>query len=74
MFLPFDQAMTRARTCRSPRRNPPSNGEDEPAKGLPGAPTKDSNTLTPSPLVSRAQTAVLALALPLVPSSTKELC
>ena len=66
--------MAGARARRSPRRNPPPGGEDEPAGGPPRAPTKDSNTPTPFPLVSRAQTPALALAPPPVPSSTEELC
>ena len=44
--------MAGAHTRCSPRRNPPPGGEDEPAEGLPGAPTKDSNTPTLFPPVS----------------------
>ena len=62
--------MAGARTCRSPRRNPLPGGEDEPAGGPPGAPTKGNNTPIPSPPVSRAQTP----AQPPVLSSTKKLC
>ena len=51
-------------------RNLSPGGKDERVKGLPGAPTKGSNTLTPFPPVSQAQT----LTPPLVLSSTKELC
>ena len=54
--------MAGARTRRSPRRNAPPEGEDKPTKGPPGAPTKDSNTPTPSPTVSRAQTPAIASA------------
>ena len=42
-------------TCCSPRHNLPQSNEDKLARGLPGAPTKGSNTPTPSPPVSRAQ-------------------
>ena len=66
--------MARARTCRSFHCNPPPGGKDEPARGPPGAPTKDSNTPTPSPLVSQAQTPTLTLAPSPVLSFTKELC
>ena len=41
-------------SCRSPRRNPPPDGEDE--GGPPGAPTEGSHTPTHSPAVSRAPT------------------
>ena len=54
--------MAGPRTRRSPRRNPPPGGEDELAGGPPGAPTKGSNTPTPSPPVSRAQTPASAQA------------
>ena len=46
--------MAKAHTRRSSYRNSPSGGEDEPTKGPPGAPTKDSNTPTLSPPVSWA--------------------
>ena len=59
-FSPFDQAMVKGCTCRSPRRNPSQGGEDEPAEGPPEAPTKDSNTPTLSPAVSRTPTPVPA--------------
>ena len=62
--------MAGARTCRSHRCKPPPGGKDEPAGGLPGTPTKGSNTSTLFPPVSWAQTP----AQPLVPSSTKEMC
>ena len=62
--------MAGARARRSPRRNPPPGGEDEPAGGPPGAPTEGSNTPTPSPPASRSQTP----APPPVPSSNEELC
>ena len=65
--------MAGARNCHSFCRNPPPGGEDEPAGGSPGSPTKDSNTPTPSPPVSWAQTPVLTPAPPPVPSFTKEL-
>ena len=52
--------MAGPRSRRSPRRNPPPGGEDELAGGPPGAPTKGSNTPTPSPPVSRAQTSTNA--------------
>ena len=65
----FNQAMTGPRTRRSPRHNPPPGGEDELAGGLPGAPTKGSNTSTPSPPVSRAQTPADAPAPTPAPSS-----
>ena len=40
--------MARARTRRSPRRNPPPlGGKDKHTGSLPGAPTKGSNTPTP---------------------------
>ena len=48
--------MAGLRTRRSPRRNPPQGGEDELVGGPPEAPTKGSNTPTPSPPTSRAQT------------------
>ena len=48
--------MAGPRSRRSPRRNPPPGGEDELAGGLPGAPTKGSNTPTPYPPVFWAQT------------------
>ena len=47
--------MTGPRTRHSPRRNLPLDGEDELAGNPPGAPTKNSNTPTPFPPVSRAQ-------------------
>ena len=60
--------MAGPRTRRSPRCNPPPpGGEDKPVGGLPGAPTEDSNTPTPSPLVSRAQTSANAPAPTLAP-------
>ena len=62
--------MARARTRRSPRRNSPPEGKDEPAGNPSEASTKGNNTSTPFPPVSRAQTP----AQPLVPSSTEELC
>ena len=61
-------------TCRSPCHNLPPGGEDELVKGLPRAPTKDSNTFTPSLAVSLAQTSALASTLALAPSSTQEQC
>ena len=48
--------MAGPRTCRSFRRNPPPGGEDKLAGGLPGAPTKGSNTSTLSPPISWVQT------------------
>ena len=48
--------MTGPRTRCSPRRNSPTGGKDELVGGPPGAPTKDSNTPTPFPTISRAQT------------------
>ena len=68
--------MAGARTCRSPYRNPPSDGKDELARGPLGAPNKDSNTFTPFPLVSRAQTPAPVPVLPsaLVSSFIKKLC
>ena len=66
--------MAGARTCYSSCHNPPLNGKDELVGGPPGAPTKDSNTPTPFPLVSWAQTPALTPAPPQVLSSTKELC
>ena len=47
--------MASPRTCRNLCHNSPPGGEDELAGDLPGAPTKGSNTLTPSPPASRAQ-------------------
>ena len=55
-FSPLDQAIAGPRTRHSPCRNPSSGGEDELARGLPEALTKSSNTPTPSPHISRAQT------------------
>ena len=55
-FSPLNQAMAGPRIRRNPRRNPPPGGEDEFAGGPSGAPTKGSNTHTPSPPVSWAQT------------------
>ena len=60
--------MAGPRTRRSPRRNPPPGGEDELARGLPGAYTEGSNTPTPSPPVSRAPTPASAQA-PAPPSN-----
>ena len=48
--------MAGPRTCQSPRNNPPLTGEDELARDAPGAPTKGSNTLIPSPAISSTQT------------------
>ena len=48
--------MAEPRTRRSSHRNPPLGGEDELARGPPGAPTEDSNTPTHFPAVSRAPT------------------
>ena len=45
--------MARLLACRSPCRNPPLTGEDEPADP---APTEDSDTYIPALTVSRAQT------------------
>ena len=45
--------MARPPACRSPRRNPPPTGKDEPAGP---APTEGSDTYTPAPAVSRAPT------------------
>ena len=61
--------MAGACTCRSPHCNPPLEDEDEPAGGLPRAPTKGSNTPTSFLPIFRAQTP----AQPPVPSSTEEL-
>ena len=72
--LTFDQAMAGTRSRHSLCYNPSPGGEDEPARGLPGAPTKDNNIFTPSPPVSRAQTPALTLAPPPVPSSTEKRC
>ena len=66
--------MTGARTYRSLRHNPPLGGEDELIRGSSGAPTKDSNTLTPFPLVFWAQSPALTPAPPLILSFTEELC
>ena len=60
--------MAGTRTRRSPCRNPPSGGEDELAGGSLKAPTKGSNTPTPSPPASRAQTPAFAQA-PAPPSN-----
>ena len=54
--------MAGSRICRSPRRNSPSGGKDEFARGLLRVPNKGSNTPIPSPPVSRAQTPADALA------------
>ena len=54
--------MAGPRTRCSLRRNLPPGGENELAGGLPGAPTKGSNTPTPSPPASRAQTPASAQA------------
>ena len=67
MFLPFNQAIAGPRTYRSLCRNPPPGGEDELIGGPPGAPTKGSNTPTPFPPISRAQTLASAQA-PALPS------
>ena len=48
--------MAGSHTRRSPRCNSLPSGEDELAEGAPGAPTEGSNTLTPFPPVSPAQT------------------
>ena len=48
--------MAGPRIRRSLWRNPPPGGEDELVRSPPGAPTKGSNTPTPSPPVSWAQT------------------
>ena len=61
--------MAGPRTRRSPCRNPPSGGEDELAGGPPGALTEGSNTPTPFPPVSRAQTPADALTPTPAPSS-----
>ena len=53
--------MAGPRTCRSSRRNLLPGGEDKLWRGPSGAPTKDNNTPTPSPAVSRAQTSALTL-------------
>ena len=66
--------MAKARIHRSLRRNSPPDNEDEPARGPPGAPTKDSNTPTFFPPVSWAQTLALTPAPPQVPSFTEKLC
>ena len=60
--------MAGPRSRRSPRRNPPPGGEDELTGGPPGAPTEGSNTPTPSPPASRAQTPASAQA-PAPPSN-----
>ena len=73
-FLSFDQTMAGARTCCSPCRNPLPGSKDEPARGLPGVFTKDSNTSTPFLPVSQAQTPAQTPATPPIPSSTEELC
>ena len=56
--------MARPPARRSPRRNPPPTGEDEPAGP---APTEGSDTYTPAPAVSRAPTPAPAPASPLAP-------
>ena len=48
--------MTGPRTCRSPHRNLPPGGKNKLAGGPPEAPTKGSNTPTPSLPISQAQT------------------
>ena len=53
--------MAGPRSRRSPCRNPPPGGEDELARGPPGALTKGSNTPTLFLPVSRAQTLADAL-------------
>ena len=60
--------MAGPRTRHSPRRNPFPGSEDELAGGPPGALTKGSNTPTPSPPASRAQTPASAQA-PALPSN-----
>ena len=62
--------MAGARICRNHRHNLPLGGEDELTGGPLEAPTKGSNTPSPSPPVFWAQTP----APPPVPTSTKELC
>ena len=47
------------RSCYSPCRNPPPDGEDELARSLPGAPTEGSHTPTHSPAVSWTPTPAL---------------
>ena len=54
--------MAGPRTHRSLCRNPPPDGKNELVRGLPGAPTKGSNTSTPSQPISRAQTSASAQA------------
>ena len=63
--------MAGPRICRSPCRNAPQGGKDEPAEGPPRAPTKSSNTSTPFPAVFRTSTPIPAPAP--TPSSTNEL-
>ena len=63
--------MAGPRTRRSPRRNPPPGGEDELVGGPPGAPIEGSNTPTPSPPASWAQT--LASTQALAPPSNERL-
>ena len=48
--------MVEPRTHHSPHRNPPPGREDDLARDPRGAPTKGSNTPTPFPPTSRAQT------------------
>ena len=60
--------MAGPRTCRNPRHNLPLGGKDELEGGPPEAPTKGSNTPTPSPPASRAQTPASAQA-PAPPSN-----
>ena len=63
-FLPFNQ-IAGPHTCHSLCHNPPSGGDDELARDLPGTSTKGNNTPTHSPVVSWASTST--------PSSTDEL-
>ena len=60
--------MAGPRICRSPRRNPPIGGEDELAGGPSEASIEGSNTPTPFPPVSRAQSPASAQA-PAPPSN-----
>lgn len=61
-------------TCYNLCHNPLPGSEDELVKGLPGALTKESNTLTPSLTIFRAQTPTPALFLAIEPRFTKKLC
>ena len=63
--------MAGGRSRRSLHRNLPLGGEDEPVEGPPGAPTKDSNTPTPSRAFSWTPTPISAPAP--APPSTNEL-